>query len=54
MIPRTAGVRRDALWFVVLPLALAGTALLIQHAIRQHRHDHLWSQMAPPPPPARR
>ena len=45
---------RDGLWFVVLPLALACGAWLIQHAVRQHRQDNLWSQMAPPPMPARR
>lgn len=44
---------RDVVWFVILPFALAGAAMLIQHAVRQYRSDHLWSQMAPPPPARR-
>jgi hypothetical protein len=44
---------REALWFVVLPLALAAAALLIQHAVQKHRRENLWSQMAPPPPARR-
>ena len=52
MSQRTA-IGRETLWFVVLPLALAGAALLIQHAVREHRRENLWSQMAPPPPARR-
>lgn len=44
---------RDLAWFVLLPLALGGGALLVQHAIREHRLANLWTSPAPPPPAPR-
>ena len=41
--------RRDLVWFIVMPLAVAGLALCIQLAVRHYRTQHLWSQPAPPP-----